>query len=102
MTPSGLISFLLALRRGIPAAGTHYRLAQVKPWIHLCLSSQLPLHRTLASQKRRPGHRLTRCLAAPSLQSHRSGEEAKFPFSTGCVKTRSGLGFICRRLEEIH
>lgn len=59
MTSSRLISFMLALRRGLPAAAAHYHLARVKPRIHLCLSSQLLLHPVLANPEEEA--RLTRC-----------------------------------------
>ncbi len=67
MTPTGLISIPLALRRGLPAASTHYYLTQVKPWTHTSASSPNYLSTIEQRQAKKGGHRLTHCLAAPSL-----------------------------------
>lgn len=100
MTPSGLISFLLALRRGLPAAGAHYRLAQVKPWIHLRLSYQLPLHRTPTSQKKeaRPAADMLSGWAEPVITPEHGWSQVSF-FHSLCKDSGSGLGLICGRLR---
>ncbi|KAM7379830.1 hypothetical protein PAMP_005350 [Pampus punctatissimus] len=87
MTPSRLISFPLAFRRGLLAAGAHYRLVQVKPWIHLRLSSQLPLHRMLASQKKeaRPqADTLSGCTEPVITLKHRRSQFGSVMVSQGC------------------